>query len=91
MAHRPRTTRDVRENAPYLFEEGDGKYPGSAILHGQIAAVSGVQDWYDEMFSYMIAAACRALSMHALRDGATADDATDVILPTTFDYLLRAS
>ncbi len=43
----------------YLLDE-DTLYYGSAVLDGIVVACSGVEPYYDEMFSYWIAAAVQA-------------------------------
>lgn len=57
-------THQVQQRMPYLLmggPRGDTVYWGSAVLEGIIVAASGVQPWFDEMISYQVAAACRAL------------------------------
>ncbi len=50
-----RSCRDVAENAPWLYEVGDTKYPGGIIFNGLIVAGSGFSWQYDESFSYATA------------------------------------
>jgi hypothetical protein len=48
-------SRIVGENAPWLYEEGDTKFPGGIIRHGLIVAASGLDWQYDEACSEMVA------------------------------------
>lgn len=64
-------TRDVVQTMPYLLtaneDWSDSVYPGSAVLFGIAVGASGVQSWYDEFVSYMVAAACRALCIELMQ------------------------
>ena len=46
---------------PHYFREGDTPYWGSVALDGIVVGCSGVEGFYDEMFSMWIAAAIKAL------------------------------
>ena len=67
----------VQQRMPYLYQDGDTRWGGSVVLEGQVVGVSGVQWYWDEMFSYWIAAACRALSI----------EAAQVVYETDIDFL----
>lgn len=51
---------------PLLYQEGDTPYVGSAMLPGVVVGVSGVEDFFDEMFARAVAAACVALAKREL-------------------------
>ncbi len=49
------SSRDVQQNAPHLYEDGDVKYGGSVWRDGLVVAFSGVQAVIDEAFAGMMA------------------------------------
>lgn len=51
-----RPSREVQDRAPHLLLVGDTVYGGSAAYEGLIVAGSGVQDYFDEAISAIIAA-----------------------------------
>jgi hypothetical protein len=53
--------RTVQTDAPWLFEEGDTRFPGGVIENGLVVAASGLKDHFDEMFSWMVLSAIQAL------------------------------
>lgn len=72
-----RSSREAHEVAPWLLEQGDTLYWGSAIEDNIVVACSGVQPWYDEMLSKMIIAAIKAICTElvlAKRDAASDED-----------------
>ena len=76
-------THALRETMPYLMvaneEHADSPYFGSAVLLGMVVAASGVQPWFDEWISYMVAAACRALCIAAMQEDIIPDKRRDFI------------
>lgn len=42
------STRDIGENAPYLYRQGDTKFPGGVFFNGAVAGVSGLPWEYDD-------------------------------------------
>ncbi|MGC1176683.1 MAG: hypothetical protein WA843_01315 [Candidatus Saccharimonadales bacterium] len=58
-------TRLINQSAPYLYEPGFTKWPGSAVgPGGLVVAFSGVEDYFDEMFSEIMLAIIKGLCMH---------------------------
>lgn len=53
--------RTVLTDAPWLFEEGDTRFPGGVIENGLVVAASGLKDHFDELFSWMVLSAIQAL------------------------------
>ena len=51
-----RPSREVHDRAPHLLLVGDTVYGGSASYEGLIVAGSGVQDYFDEAISALLAA-----------------------------------
>lgn len=51
-----RPSRVVQDRAPHLLQVGDTVYGGSADYEGLIVAGSGVQDYFDEAISAIVAA-----------------------------------
>ena len=51
-----RLSREVHDRAPHLLLVGDTVYGGSAAYEGLIVAGSGVQDYFDEAISAIVAA-----------------------------------
>ena len=60
-------TSTIRQTMPYLLKEIDTLYYGSAVLDGIVVGTSGVQEWFDEWVSYLVAATCRALCIEAMQ------------------------
>lgn len=60
-------TQIIQERCPYLLEEGDTTYFGSAYADGLTVACSGVEPWFDEMISWWVLSAIRALSIDAVK------------------------
>ena len=56
-----RNTLDQVMSAPHLFQRGNVSFWGSAVHNGIVVACSGVQPWFDQMFSYIVAACCEGL------------------------------
>lgn len=54
------------QRCPHLCQKGDIKYPGSVVHNGLIVAGSGVEGYFDQMFSGMTAVTCEGLTMHAM-------------------------
>jgi hypothetical protein len=52
-------TRYVHEVHPELLEPGDTVYWGNAMMDNVIVSCSGVQEWGDEMFSFIILDLCK--------------------------------
>ncbi|MCH7529921.1 hypothetical protein IIB50_02275 [Patescibacteria group bacterium] len=71
-------THIVQETMPYILTGVDTKHYGSVVLDGIVVAASGVQPWYDECVSHMVAAACRAFSIENMQED---------ILPSDSDFL----
>ncbi len=61
-------THLIRETMPHLLAAGDTIFYGSAVHHGIVVAASGVQPWFDEMFSGWTADACRALCIGEMQE-----------------------
>ena len=55
-----RTGRGSAELPPHYLLDGDTVYWGSVVLDDIVVACSGVEPYYDEMFSMWIAAAIKA-------------------------------
>jgi len=57
-------SRTIQTDEPWLYAEGDTRYVGSVVLGrtgSLVVAASGVEDYFDEMFSLMVAAAIQGL------------------------------
>lgn len=63
--------RDVSTDAPWLLEEGDSRYVGGVIENGLVVAASGLKNYHDEMFSWMIFAVIQGLCRGDLEEKAT--------------------
>ena len=50
-----RSSRDIQQNAPHLYEGGDVKWGGSVVREGLVVSFSGVQANLDESISGMFA------------------------------------
>ncbi len=57
-----RTGKGTAELPPHYLIDGDVVYWGSVVLDDIVVACSGVEPFYDEMFSMWIAAAIKALA-----------------------------
>lgn len=57
-----RTGKGSAELAPHYLLDGDTVFSGSVVLDDIVVACSGVEPYYDEMFSMWIAAAMKALA-----------------------------
>ncbi len=57
-----RTGKDTAELSPHYLIDADTVYWGSVVLEDIVVACSGVEPYYDEMFSMWIAAAIKALA-----------------------------
>lgn len=53
--------RNVQRDAPWLYEKGDTCFVGGVIENGLVVAASGVQDYFDEMISWMVLSAIQGL------------------------------
>lgn len=53
--------RNVQKDAPWLYEKGDTRYVGGVIKNGLAIAASGLQDYLDEMISWMVFSAIQGL------------------------------
>ncbi len=61
------STRRLQIEAPWVYEKGWTKWPGSIWLPGNLTvSFSGVQDHFDELFSRLVADAIWALCMDGL-------------------------
>ncbi len=67
---------------PHLFRPGDVKYGGSVNHQGIMVGASGVEWYYDEMFSLWVAGACRAICIQRMAAFLAND---------RFDHLLEPS
>jgi hypothetical protein len=57
----------IQQEAPYLYEEGWTKYGGSAVGEGGlVVAFSGVEEYFDQMFSEMMVAAIKGVCLHKM-------------------------
>ncbi len=57
----------IQQVAPYLYEEGWTKWGGSAVGEGGlVVAFSGVEAYFDQMFSEMMLAAIKAVCLHEM-------------------------
>lgn len=54
-------TRNVQNDAPWLYEGDDTRYVGGVIENGLVVSASGLQDYFDEMISWMVLSAIQAL------------------------------
>ncbi len=59
--HNEMVGRNVQKDAPWLYERGDTRYVGGVFENGLVAAASGLQDYFDEMISWMVVYAIQAL------------------------------
>lgn len=67
----------IQQEAPYLFEPWMAKYGGSAVGEGGlVVAFSGVEEYFDQMFSEMMLAAIKGVCLHEIHgpNGVMADD-----------------
>lgn len=53
--------RTVLNDAPWLLKKGDTRYVGGVIENGLVVAVSGVQDHFDEMISWLVLSTIQGL------------------------------
>lgn len=53
--------RTLQKDAPWLYEPGDTRYVGGVIENGLVVAASGLQDYLDEMISWMVLSAIQGL------------------------------
>ena len=87
-------THVLRETMPYLLvasENGsDTPYYGSAVLHGMVVAASGVQPWFDEWISYMVAAACRAICIGVMQEEILKNDKRDFMWQRDLDHVSQS-
>lgn len=60
-------TQVISEQRPWMLTGEDTPYFGSAYRDGIIVAASGVQPWFDQMFSEMIASVIAALCFDEMR------------------------
>lgn len=74
-------TRFIRECAPHLLKYGNTRYGGSVNVDGIIVACSGVQPWFDEMFSGIAAMTLRGLAN---------DHMQTVVIPGEDDFIGRS-
>ncbi|MDO8686890.1 MAG: hypothetical protein Q7K11_01625 [Candidatus Berkelbacteria bacterium] len=58
--------RTVVNDAPWLLEEGDTHYAGGAYENGLVVAASGLQDYLDEMISWVVLSVIQGLCRHAV-------------------------
>ncbi len=54
------SSRLVGESAPYLYEDGDTKFPGGVVCDGLIVAASGLDWQLDEACAHVVSAFFRA-------------------------------
>ena len=57
-------SRQLVTLSPHLLESGDIEYFGSAVVDQIVVAASGVEPYFDELFSTCIAYALRAACIH---------------------------
>ena len=67
--------RNVQRDAPWLYEKGDTRYVGGVIENGLVVAASGLQDYLDEMISWMVLSAIQGLCRDVIAK--IPDDAPD--------------
>lgn len=73
-------SRQVQQESPHLLEPGMTKWGGSAVRVGLVAAFSGVQSIYDEMFAEMMLSAIVALCRDEVtRPGGLMDTGPDFL------------
>lgn len=60
--------RNARMDAPWLYESGDTRFVGGVIENGLAVAASGLQDYFDEMFSWMVLGAIQGLCRQWIDD-----------------------
>ena len=53
--------RNVQKDASWLYIAGDTRYVGGVIENGLVVAASGLQDYLDEMISWMVLSAIQGL------------------------------
>lgn len=77
-----RSSRDIQQNAPHLYQEpvnqdpGDVKWGGSIVREGLVVAFSGVEAVYDEWIAGMMADLLIAMCRHEMTkpDGIMSSD-----------------
>lgn len=72
-------TQIVQERCPHLLVNEDVKWYGNAVLDGIIVSASGVEPWFDQMVSEMIASVCRALCIDQKKKEIDSDKSYDFI------------
>ncbi len=73
--HNERVGRSIQNDAPWLYERGDTRYAGGVFENGLVVAASGLQDYFDEMISWMVVSAIQALCRDVIAK--IPDDAPD--------------
>jgi hypothetical protein len=71
------SSREVLQSKMHLIEKGDTVYYGSVVMDGLIVGVSGVQEYFDEMFARMTAAALCAKMVRNAGEFAKQDKVPD--------------
>ena len=61
-------TQILIERRPYLLKAHDVRWFGSAFKDGIVVAASGVQPWFDQAISEMVASMCQGLCINAMRE-----------------------
>ena len=57
----------VVERMPHLLKGHDTKFWGSALKDGIVVAASGVEPWFDQLISEMVASVCQALCIDKMQ------------------------
>lgn len=60
------STRMIQQMAPWLYEELWTKWPGSVVELGLVVSFSGVEDYFDEMFSGVYLAALKGVLLREI-------------------------
>lgn len=57
----------IVERMPHLLKDHDTRFYGSTIKDGIVVAVSGVEPWFDQLISEMVASMCQALCIDKMQ------------------------
>jgi hypothetical protein len=60
------TIRTLRQDAPWLYEQGDIRFVGGVIENGLVVAASGLPDHWDEAISRMVLSALQGACRHSV-------------------------
>lgn len=74
-------SRQVQQESPHLYKDGDTKWGGSVVRNGLIVAFSGVQAVFDEMIAGWMADAIIALCRNEMTkpDGVMASESSFIL------------